>query len=541
MKPSLICVAVFALLTGAIFSQAPERVAFEAAEIHEVETAGLLGPIAGINGASMTGPFIGGGLYRLRSGTMMDLIATAYGVTADKVAGGPAWIAFNRYDIIAKIPPGATAPMLKTMLQTLLADRFKLAVHSGESPVTVWGVKASAKPSLKPSDGSGESGCKSQPLPASALITNGAISYACRNITMQGFADGVKGMVGANLLAGNSVVDQTNLKGSWNFDITFRRSGSVVPAGEERLYFFDAVAKQLGLEIALTKVPMPALVVDRVDERPTGNTPNPTLLASLPLTFEVAEIKPMAPDNPNRNYNMRVLPGGRLQFTNIPLAALIQRAWELHRSEFLVGPKFLEAERVDVVAQIPALEGTEAAGANAGKQDDLVNAMLRSLIIERYKVVFHQENRPFTAYTLKAVKPKLRKADPSNRSGCFRGTAGADAVESAAMRVNSEVYDCRNMTMAQLATFLRNSPFANNISHASVLDGTGLEGGWDFTLAFSPETQTATIGDSSMAAAPTSRVTLTEAIESQLGLKLETSKRPASVLVIDHMEQKPLP
>jgi len=102
--------------------------------------------------------------------------------------------------------------------------------------------------------------------------------------------------------------------------------------------------------------------------------------------------------------------------------------------------------------------------------------------------------------------------------------------------------------MMQLTAFIRNSPWVGGVAHASVLDATGLDGSWDFTLAFSPEAQRAgnasaggALEDSpAVAAAPTGRVTLFEAIESQLGLKLESTKRPGPVLVIDHMEQKPL-
>jgi uncharacterized protein (TIGR03435 family) len=73
-----------------------------------------------------------------------------------------------------------------------------------------------------------------------------------------------------------------------------------------------------------------------------------------------------------------------------------------------------------------------------------------------------------------------------------------------------------------------------------------LEGAWDFTLSFSAgagvamaETTNASTGDSPAAATPDSRVTLFEALES-LGLKLETTKRPGPVFVIDRMERRPL-
>jgi len=110
------------------------------------------------------------------------------------------------------------------------------------------------------------------------------------------------------------------------------------------------------------------------------------------------------------------------------------------------------------------------------------------------------------------------------------------------------------MTMAQFAAKLMD--IASGYIHAPVLDATGLEGGYDFTLSFSaagltrsqvggpggppgqpgppPSGETAAV-----ASDPNGAITLFEAVEKQLGLKLEAKKRPVPVLVIDHAEQKP--
>src|SRR5262245_6756855 len=70
------------------------------------------------------------GRYELHNATMLDLIRTAYSFDADKVVGGPNWLEYDRFDVIAKTtakPPDNDT--LKLMLQALLADRFKLTVH----------------------------------------------------------------------------------------------------------------------------------------------------------------------------------------------------------------------------------------------------------------------------------------------------------------------------------------------------------------------------------------------------------------------------
>ena len=70
------------------------------------------------------------GRYELHNATIVDLIRTAYGIDADKVLGGPTWLEYDRFDVLAKIPAKVPPPdALKQMLQSLLADRFKLVVH----------------------------------------------------------------------------------------------------------------------------------------------------------------------------------------------------------------------------------------------------------------------------------------------------------------------------------------------------------------------------------------------------------------------------
>src|SRR5262249_3502072 len=140
MKLILSCLgAVAALLAVSTAGQNSERLPAAIAGIHEVKPKGIIGLRAG---DPMSRPFVGGGLYRVRSASMLQLIAAAYGVGVDKVAGGPAWLAFNRYDITARLPENATPEIVKEMLQTLLADRFKLAVHNGDGLLDAWAITA---------------------------------------------------------------------------------------------------------------------------------------------------------------------------------------------------------------------------------------------------------------------------------------------------------------------------------------------------------------------------------------------------------------
>ena len=90
---------------------------------------------------------------------------------------------------------------------------------------------------------------------------------------MAAFAEGLRGMIGVNLGV-NPVLDQTGLGGVWNFDIRYTL-GIIGPAGTvgERLTIFEAVEKQLGLKLEEKQVPMPVLVVERVNQKPAENPP----------------------------------------------------------------------------------------------------------------------------------------------------------------------------------------------------------------------------------------------------------------------------
>jgi uncharacterized protein (TIGR03435 family) len=132
--------------------------------------------------------------------------------------------------------------------------------------------------------------------------------------------------------------------------------------------------------------------------------------------------------------------------------------------------------------------------------------------------------------------PKLRDADPAARSECTisRGQNGKGPV---AMPL--KVYTCRNTTMARFAELIR--PQAAGYLKNPVVDQTGLKGGYDFTLSW-------TRNDISTAAQnhkpedgapgdPTGAITVFEAVEHQLGLKLEGGKKyPLPVLIVDRAE-----
>ncbi len=177
--------------------------------------------------------------------------------------------------------------------------------------------------------------------------------------------------------------------------------------------------------------------------------------------------------------------------------------------------------------------------------------MTRALLADRFKLVVHNEDRPVAAYSLVAMKPKMKKADPLSRTR-FQQIMGQGPTGSPQMTLT-----CQNMTMADFADRLQG--IAPAYFHSPVLDATKIEGSWDFTLTFSPIGLFVGFGgrggggggrgdgppgggggaNNGDAQDPSGGFTLFEAVEKEIGLKLEVQKRTLPVLVIDHVEQRP--
>ena len=538
--PALASIRCAVILSAAAFGQSPEHPpAFEAADIHVSAPA---------RNEFMRGPRIHGNLYDLHMASMVDLISKAYGINENEILGGPSWLEMDRFDIIAKLPPKSTQETARPLLQALLAERFKLVLHTDNKPMPAFALTAGKHPQLKPSEGVGDGRCQFMPPPQQVLraAPDGApppppmFSFACHNISMARFAEEVRDMAG---LDDKPVVDHTGLTGFWEFNLKF--TPQFVRVTGDTLTIQDAIDKQLGLKLEPVNVPVPVLVVDSVNRKPTANAPNVVEILRVPPPpeeFEVAEVKPTNPEFHGRR--MQIQAGGRVNMSGMTLKSMIQQAWNITDEMIIGAPKWLDQDRYDIVAK--------ASTSTAVDLDfETVWIMLRALLKERFKMESHMEERPVKAYTLIAVKPKLQKADPDSRTRYKEGP-GSDGKDPRIKNpMLARLVTVQNMTMEQFAAKLQN--IASGYIHAPVLDATGLEGSWNFTLSFSPAGVTQLGGPGGRgggdapaqpsagpteASDPSGAVTLFEAIE-KLGLKLQLQKRPASVLVIDHIEQKP--
>ncbi|HEY4360156.1 MAG TPA: TIGR03435 family protein [Bryobacteraceae bacterium] len=258
----------------------PARLAFEVASIRP-GLSGNLTP-AQFEAAVAAGKFhrlIDDSRIDLAGMPLPDLIMMAYRIPGDRLvmAGGASQD--QRFDIVAKLPEGAKKEQVPEMLQTLLAERFKLAVHHESKPLPVYSLTVAKEgPKLRDST-AGDS---------DYAACNGGFHKVCRKMSMQALADNLTRigqmnttMPGADLSWGidRPVMDATGLKGVYDFEMDYgiSRGGggrggagaAAPPAGESRSVT-DAL-KDLGLKLEPSKHEFENVVVDHVERMPTEN------------------------------------------------------------------------------------------------------------------------------------------------------------------------------------------------------------------------------------------------------------------------------
>ena len=536
MRRALIALALVTL-SGAVFAQPPQSAPrFDAADINLRARTGTT------NQPTMTGGVLRGGRYDLRNATMLDLIATAYSVTdRDLVFGGPAWLERQRFDIAAKAPQDTTPAAVRMMLQSLLAERFKLVIHPDTRPMSGYVLTLGKdKHKLKEAAGPG-SGCQGNPPPQPPPpipMLNGS----CRGVTMEQFAQTLRQI--ANGYITTPVQDQTGLKGYWDFDVRFTPFPVLSRAGSDGVTVFAMVEQQLGLKLEQGSAPTPVFLVDSVNAEPT---PNPSGVSAAipsppPMEFDVAEIKLSQADTQPRT---RLLPGGRIEADGLTMQQIMQLGWDLTMDELVANtPKWWNDTKYSIVAKTST--AVSGIGQNTNVDIDDLKAMLRQLITERFQLKSHAEERPVTAYTLVADKPKMTKADPSSRTGFKEGPAPGQRDQR--NEILGRMVTVHNMSMAQFAEDLQR--IAGGYIRVPVEDKTGLDGSYDFTLTFTPigllnGGGRGRGGDGAPAAGggdvldPSGGLSVFDAVNRQLGLKLEMRKRPMKVLVIDSILEKP--
>ena len=322
-----VCVALSA---AALYAQTPAAApAFEVASIKAVD---MPGPAQAASGKIHVGMKIDAARVDIGLFSLTDLICKAYDVKKFQVSG-PDWLGTQRFDVIAKMPEGATKDQVPQMLQTLLAERFKLIIHKEKKDQSVYALvvaKGGAKMKeaaplpgaapAAPAEGAAptEAGGPAAP-PASTgssevtfkasaggavvndgkggqqkiSMVDGKIHIENSRASMTEFAEGLSGLVD------RPVVDQTELKGFYQMTLELtvqdmmnaaRKAGVNVPgappsgsaagadagrpadaAGDSTPSSIFTSLQNLGLKLEPRKLPVDLIVVDKAEKMPTDN------------------------------------------------------------------------------------------------------------------------------------------------------------------------------------------------------------------------------------------------------------------------------
>ena len=182
------------------------------------------------------------------------------------------------------------------------------------------------------------------------------------------------------------------------------------------------------------------------------------------------------------------------------------------------GPKWLDSERFDIEAKVdgPAAEQMRTLSREQRKLQ--MQAMFQQLLADRFKLSVHWETRELPVYALVVAKsgPKLTAATKPDS-----GTSSSNGQ-----------FMARGMTLAEISQSLTQE-LARELGRV-IIDKTGIAGRYDVTLKWTPDADGASPdkGTEDTSSGPS----IFTALQEQLGLKLESTKGPVQVLVIDHIE-----
>ncbi|MGE0393493.1 MAG: TIGR03435 family protein [Vicinamibacterales bacterium] len=452
---------------------------------------------------------LAGGKVNLINFTLQDLVTTSYQTQNYRLIGGPDWMRSDAYDVIAKADGEPSGPERLGMIRQLLADRFKLVMHTETRDLPIYKLVVARNdgklgPQLKPSTCGGLPPKPGVPLGEQGTcggwvnLANGATLQTRARMTA------LANVLGRIAAIGRPVIDQTGLTGEYAYELKWTpEQAAGAPAPADAVSVFTALQEQLGLKLEASTGPLEIYVIDSV-QRPTDNNADvPSTVTAPSARFEVASVKPI-PASAGGSAVPVVLPG-RLEFRGATLKNLIAGAYESQVTMILETPgyeKRLNDHRFNIEAKTNLPQGNPREQLRSS-----IYPMLRDLLAERFKLRLHPEMREVRAYALIVGNngPRFKAADPevNAREVRTRLTAGPGRI----------IFD--NAPLTGLANTLA------GMIQVPVVDRTGLAGLYNFTWQW--------ILDNG------EEITPAQAMEN-LGLKLEDTREPVRFMVVDHAE-----
>ena len=229
--------------------------------------------------------------------------------------------------------------------------------------------------------------------------------------------------------------------------------------------------------------------------------------------FEAASIKPSPPQPMGMmRIGIQMLPGGRISMTGVTVKIMIQRAYGVRDFQIVGGPAWLDSDQYDIIAKP---EGTAT--------PDQVKLMTQALLADRFQLKFHRETKELPTYALVVAKggPKFPASEVVPE--------GSDKPKGTRISVGRGQFTLQGAAMAALANQL------GQILGRSVIDKTELTGNYDFNLEWTPDESQP--GGDHPSPADAQGPSIFTALQDQLGLKVESTKGPVEILVIERVEK----
>jgi uncharacterized protein (TIGR03435 family) len=264
-----------------------------------------------------------------------------------------------------------------------------------------------------------------------------------------------------------------------------------------------------------------------------------SVAADAALTFTVASVKPsqLPPAGAGRQGGFAPLnEPGRLRFPAVTLKTLLMFAYDVKDFQ-IFGPGWIGDERFVVQATMPT-----------DTTQDQTRTMMRNLLTERFKAEVHRETRPLPIYSLVIAKnglkiPNTPPPRPKQLGDSNFATDGFPLVPPEFTGILTFVINGQAKITAQQATMRELAAELERRLGVPVRDDTQLTDKFDFVLKFSPERLNGPGGRPGPATtaldAPEPQSDIFTALQSDIGVKLESKRGPVEMIVIDHAEKVP--
>jgi uncharacterized protein (TIGR03435 family) len=243
----------------------------------------------------------------------------------------------------------------------------------------------------------------------------------------------------------------------------------------------------------------------------------PPMAADAHPVFDVATIKPSKPDAQGKGFGVR---GRKVSTFNTTLIDLVEFAYDVQSKQIVNAPAWMETDHYDISGQ-PDLEGQPS--------HEQLKEMMQKLLADRFKLTFHRDKKELAVFAMTVAKTGLKLKPSEQAAGGLPGLFFHPGAKGGL------VFTIRNATMHEMVGVMQAA-----MLDRPVADQTGLTGRYDGDVTFTPDdSQMGGLGaklppppEGAEAPPP-----LFSAYPDQLGLKIEATRAPVEVLVLDHVEK----